>query len=92
MLNDTLAPYKLEALEEPWQIFLVVLYSLTAIMSFALNIITVVVLARYRHSELRKYLINLSVSDLLMSALSIRKLAPAQRGSYVERRCERRRR
>lgn len=72
-LNET-TDYRLEALSEPWQIFLASLYSLTAITSFVLNVITVIVLARYRHSELRKYLINLSVSDLLMSCLSIRKL------------------
>lgn len=65
--------YALEALNEHWQLVLVICYSLTAITSFILNIITVIVLARCQRSELRKYLINLSLSDLLMSLFSIRK-------------------
>lgn len=75
---------KLEALEDVrCQIFLIILYSLTAITSFILNAITVIVLARYRHSELRKYLINLSMSDVLMSLLSIRKFCPNQLGLHL---------
>ncbi|KAG9511266.1 RYamide receptor, partial [Fragariocoptes setiger] len=63
----------LEALDAPWRIFLVILYSLTAIVSFVLNVITIIVLVRGRRNthEMRKYLINLSVSDLLMSCFSI---------------------
>lgn len=71
--NDTDGDYQLEALEGRWQIYLATLYTLTAVASFILNIITVIVLARCRKSELTKYLINLSVSDLLMSMFSIRK-------------------
>lgn len=67
------SPYQLEALSERWQFCLVIIYSLTAITSFILNVITVIVLTRSRRSELRKYLINLSMSDLLMSLFSIRK-------------------
>lgn len=66
-------PYQLEALSERWQIFLAILYSLTAITSFILNVITVIVLARSHRCVLRQYLINLSMSDLLMSLFSIRK-------------------
>lgn len=65
--------YQLEALSERWQIYLAIIYTFTAITSFLLNAMTVIVLARCRRSELRKYLINLSMSDLLMSLLSIRK-------------------
>lgn len=65
--------YELAALNEGWRIFLSILYTITAITSFILNIITVFVLARSGRSELRKYLINLSMSDLLMSLFSIRK-------------------
>lgn len=65
--------YQLEALSERWQIYLAILYSLTAITSFILNVITVVVLARSHRCVLRQYLINLSMSDLLMSLFSIRK-------------------
>lgn len=61
----------LEALTERWQLCLAVLYSLTAITSFILNVATVIVLSRIKRSELTKYLINLSVSDLLMSLFSI---------------------
>lgn len=68
--------YQLEALGERWQIMMAIVYSLTAITSFALNVVTVMVLWRYRRSELRKYLINLSMSDLLMSLFSIRKYSP----------------
>lgn len=63
----------LEALSERWQVYLVILYTLTAIVSFVLNALTVIVLSRCKRSELRKYLINLSMSDLLMSCFSIRK-------------------
>lgn len=65
-------PYKLEALDEKWQSVLIALYSFTALTSFVLNAITVIVLLRCRRSELREYLINLSLSDLLMSLFSIR--------------------
>lgn len=67
------SPYRLEALSDKWQNYLVIIYSLAALTSFVLNVITVIVLSRYRRSELREYLINLSLSDLLMSLFSIRK-------------------
>lgn len=63
----------LEALSSQWQQVIVTIYTITAITSIILNIITVIVLWRGRRGELRKYLINLSLSDLLLSALSIRK-------------------
>lgn len=63
----------LEALSARFQVYLATLYSLTAITSFVLNVITVIVLWRSQKTELRKYLINLSLSDLLMSLFSIRK-------------------
>lgn len=77
--NSTVAPHEepvppLEALGERWQYVIVVLYTMTALASFMLNVVTVIVLARCRRSELRKYLINLSMSDLLLSLFSIRKL------------------
>lgn len=66
------SPYQLEALNESWQLYLTIIYTLTAVTSFILNAITVIALTRSRRSELRKYLINLSLSDLLMSLFSIR--------------------
>lgn len=65
------APFQLEALNEEWQLYLTILYTLTAITSFLLNVVTVIVLSRGQRSELKKYLINLSVGDLLMSCFSI---------------------
>lgn len=64
--------YPLEALGEFWQLFLIFLYSFTAIMSILFNVVAVTVLLSCRKSKLRKYLLNLSMSDLLMSLLSIR--------------------
>lgn len=72
--NQPLEPsYVLEALGEPWQVYLAILYTGTALTSFFLNVITVIVLARSHKCVLRQYLINLSMSDLLMSCFSIRK-------------------
>lgn len=72
------ATYQLEALDEKWQFYLTILYTLTAITSFLLNVVTVIVLSRGQHSELKKYLINLSVGDLLMSCFSIRKFSDSK--------------
>lgn len=65
--------FRLEALDDQWQLYLRVLYSITAIISILLNLITVIVLYRAKPSELRKYLINLAIGDLFMSCFSIRK-------------------
>lgn len=73
---------KLEALDdERLQLSLKILYTLTAVSSFILNVITVIVLSRYQRGEMSKYLINLSLSDLLMSLFSIRKYDPAASGT-----------
>lgn len=64
---------RLEALNSEWQFYLRILYSITAIVSILLNLITVIVLYRAKPSELRKYLINLAIGDLFMSCFSIRK-------------------
>lgn len=74
-LNNTDAQFEtpLEALDERWQAYLVVIYTLTAVTSFVMNALTVIVLCRCRRSELRKYLMNLSMNDLLSSLLNIRK-------------------
>ena len=65
---------RLEALEFwPYQVILIVLYSTTAFISLTSNMITIVVLIKGDRisSELWKYLVNLSVSDIVLSLLSI---------------------
>lgn len=57
----------------PFETFLTILYSSTSLTSIVLNILTVIVLSRCHKPEPSKYLINLSMSDLLMSLFSIRK-------------------
>lgn len=64
----------LDALEFwPYQVILIILYSATAFLSLASNLITIIVLLKGDRisSELWKYLINLSVSDIAMSLFSI---------------------
>jgi hypothetical protein len=63
----------LEALSLPVQRFLVFLYSGTAIISFCGNTIVLMVLIMGEKSsrELKKFLINLSLSDISMSLFSI---------------------
>ncbi len=64
----------LDALELwPYQVILIILYSMTAFISLVSNLITIIVLLKGDRIslELWKYLINLSVSDIAMSLLSI---------------------
>lgn len=53
----------------PQQVIFIVLYSTIAIVSFLVNFVTIVVLVKCDKicSELYFYLINLSVSDIVMS-------------------------
>ena len=55
------------------QHFLVVLYSLTAAFALLGNVLSIVVLTRGKRSsrDLRLFLVNLSLSDILMSIFSI---------------------
>jgi hypothetical protein len=63
----------LNLLNNHWQTFLIILYSTTAIVSLASNVITIIVLVKGERlsSELWKYLINLSVADITMAIFSI---------------------
>ena len=63
----------LDALSEKWQVFLIILYSTTAGVSLAINIVTIIVLFNGERisSEIWKFLLNLSISDILMSLFSI---------------------
>lgn len=71
--NSTKELPPLEALGPPFQVFLALIYSLTAILAFILNFTAAVVLLIKKRSsaDLRKYLINLSFADILMALFSI---------------------
>jgi hypothetical protein len=71
-VSENLPP--LDALELwPWQVIIISLYSATAFISLGSNLVTIIVLLKGDRisSELWKYLINLSVSDIAMSIFSI---------------------
>jgi len=63
----------LEALGPTYQLLLAILYSVTAISSFVLNVFAAVVLLNFKRSsaDLRKYLLNLAFADILMAIFSI---------------------
>ncbi len=63
----------LDALQWPMQVFLIGLYSATAGLSLAANIITIIVLIKGERcaKDLRKFLINLSIADIAMALFSI---------------------
>lgn len=64
----------LDALEFwPYQVILIILYSTTAFVSLASNLITIIVLIKGGRisTEIWQYLINLSISDISMSIFSI---------------------
>ncbi|XP_054157023.1 RYamide receptor-like [Oppia nitens] len=62
-----------ELIDRFWQSFLITLYSLTAAVSFIGNIIAIWVLMAGKRSsrELRMFLVNLSLSDVIMALFSI---------------------
>lgn len=65
---------QLEALPfYPWQIFMILMYSITAFVSLGSNILTIVTLLRSEQvsSELWKFLLNLSISDITMATFCI---------------------
>ncbi|GFU65862.1 g_PROTEIN_RECEP_F1_2 domain-containing protein [Trichonephila clavipes] len=63
----------LEALGPQMQIFLIVLYSMTALMALGGNatVIIVLLLGKRSSRELRIFLVNLAVSDVCMALFSI---------------------
>jgi Na+/H+ antiporter NhaA len=63
----------LEALERIPQIILIILYSMTAIVSFVINstVIFVLVFGKKSSNELKKFLINLAIADMCMASMSI---------------------
>ncbi|UXI21734.1 nuclear pore complex protein Nup85 [Sarcoptes scabiei] len=64
---------ELELLNKNWQILIITLYTLTAIVALIGNLIAICVLVFGRRSskELRFFLVNLSLSDILMAIFSI---------------------
>lgn len=65
---------ELDAMGESWHKTIITIFTLLAITSVILNFLAVNVLITCKKTELRKYLLSLSISDLLMSLLFIRKL------------------
>lgn len=65
--------YDLSLLNNRWQTLLIVLYSGTAILSFTSNVLAIFILFSPDriNSELWKYLVNLSIADILMALFSI---------------------
>uniref|UniRef100_A0A8D8QSE4 Neuropeptide Y receptor n=2 Tax=Cacopsylla melanoneura TaxID=428564 RepID=A0A8D8QSE4_9HEMI len=76
LLNQSFEEYdypSLEAVEPPVQVFLIVMYSLTALLSLTGNTTAIVVLTCGRRSsgDLKVFLMNLAISDLTMAIFSI---------------------
>jgi hypothetical protein len=71
--NTTLKLSDLEALPEPFQTCLAILYGGTALIAIISNILAIIILNKKKRSsaDLRKYLINLAVADISLAALSI---------------------
>lgn len=71
--NNKTSEKSLEALDESYQIFLIILYSLTACFAFISNLLTIIVMWKGKRCtrDLRKFLINLSIADLLMAMFTI---------------------
>lgn len=69
--NVTLPP--LDALPEPYQSYLVTLYSVTAITAFVLNVIALfaLLIGKRTSPDLRKFLANLAIADILLAVFSI---------------------
>lgn len=65
--------YDLVLLDIEFQIGLIILYSSTAVLSFIANAFAIYILLNQDRltSELWKYLVNLSIADILMALFSI---------------------
>lgn len=73
LTNPFPEPRSPDKLEFPYQICLIILYSLSAVASFCGNLTVIIVLmyGRRSSSELRKYLINLAATDIIMGLACI---------------------
>lgn len=73
LANKTQNLPDLSLLNSKWQTFFIIIYTTTAIISLASNIVTIIVLVKGERlsSELWKYLINLSVADISMALFCI---------------------
>ena len=71
-LNTSIVMPSLEALGEPYQTVLDIIYALTAITALFLNIFAlfVILMTKRTSNELKKYLSNLAIADIFI-ALSI---------------------
>lgn len=66
-------PQSLEALDQGYQIFLVALYSLTSVSALLGNVTVILVEMYGRHSahNLRYFLINLAISDIIIGVFCV---------------------
>lgn len=66
-------PQRLEALDSPMRAFLICLYSVTSLLAFTGNIVVVVVeiFGKRSAKNLRAFLINLAISDILVGVFSV---------------------
>jgi len=73
LLNSSKPLPALEALSEPYQSVLTVIYIITAVVAFIENTIALIMLLAGggRSQQLRKYLSNLAIADLLVAIFSI---------------------
>lgn len=71
--NKTLHLSDLEAIPEPYQSCLAVLYSGTALIALIANVLAIFILITKKRSsaDLRKYLVNLAIGDISMAAFSL---------------------
>ena len=71
--EDTLVLNSLDALNSGFQTFLIILYSITALLAFTGNVTVIFVLSQGKRcpKSLRKFLINLSMADVSIALFSI---------------------
>ena len=70
---DLLFRERLEALDAPMRAFMISLYSMTSFLAFLGNVVVIIVEICGKRSakNLRKFLINLAISDILVGVFSV---------------------
>ena len=71
--NSSVIYAPMEALQDPFRTILDIIYILTALLALFLNIFAlfVILMAKRTSSELKKYLSNLAIVDLMIAVFSI---------------------
>ncbi|KAH9413121.1 hypothetical protein DERP_006807 [Dermatophagoides pteronyssinus] len=72
-MENTTNTMPLEALDYPYQVSLIILYSLTACLAFISNLLTIIVMMNGKRciGDMRKFIVNLSIADILMAIFTI---------------------